>query len=152
GGEASLRARGREVFLDNCAICHSSKQPQGFDLRFERTMAGGWQKAPVPSDYERRVYTLPADYHDWEDFKMSPSYLDYEAAVKALAKSAPASIDARDEFLENNFMSNELRIPVTLVGTYSGRAMATNATQGHVWSDYSSDTYKRLKSVGDVGF
>ena len=33
-----------------------------------------------------------------------------------------------DEFIKNNFLSNELRIPITLTGTYSGRAMATNAT------------------------
>ena len=34
------RGVGRRVFLNNCAICHSSKQPDGFNLKFERQT--GW--------------------------------------------------------------------------------------------------------------
>ena len=29
-----LAQRGRGVFLDNCAICHSSKQPKDFAIAF----------------------------------------------------------------------------------------------------------------------
>lgn len=153
--EAPRRARGRDVFIDNCAICHSSKQPPGLELRFERTMAGGWTKAPVPSGPKRHEYTLPMEYTDWEDFKKSDAYRDYVAELRSLpdvAAPAPNDIDDRDRFLDDNFMSNELRIPVTLIGTYSGRAMATNAMRGHVWDNYSSETFKSLKSVGEVRY
>ena len=53
-------------------------------------------------------------------------------------------------FLENNFLSTDERIPVTLVQTNSARALATNATTGHVWDNFSSETYKTLGSVGPI--
>jgi hypothetical protein len=160
-------AKGRTVFLNNCAICHSSKQPERFDLRFQREMAGGWDKAPIPrdpkiktpkpgesalsADSEWLIYTLPMHYGDWEEFKKSPSYHDYVRRITDLAGPAPEP-SADDAFINNNFLSNELRVPVTLIGTYSGRAMATNAMRGQVWDNYSSETFKNLPSVGKVRF
>lgn len=149
--EPALRANGREVFLRNCAICHSSKQPDGFDLRFERTMEGGWAKAPVPKRKNRFIYTLPMDFGDWEEFKKSPAYRDYVDQIRVLAGEAPSEGET-DGFIEDNFLSNELRIPITLVGTNSARSMATNAMAGNVWDNYSSETFKELKSVGPVRY
>lgn len=150
------RKLGREVFIDNCAICHSSKQPAGFDLRFTRDMPGGWDKAPVPSQAGRTVYTLPMDYRQWEKFKESDAYRDYVTQLRnhddLKAPGPEGQIGARDPFIEDNFLSNELRIPVTLVGTYSGRAMATNAMSGQVWDNFSSETFKNLESVGEIRY
>jgi hypothetical protein len=145
------RLEGRKVFLNNCAICHSSKQPVGFDLRFQREMAGGWGKAPIPVEPSRLVYTLPMDYRDWNAFKKSPSYRDYLQEIGHVAGEAPSG-DREDPFVKDNFLSNELRIPITLVGTYAGRALATNAMRGNVWDNYSSETFKRLPSVGKIRF
>lgn len=145
------RVAGRKAFLNNCAICHSSKQPPGFDLKFERQVAGGWDKAAAPKDPARFVYTLPADYRDWDTFKQSPGYQDYVAQISQIAGELKPT-DAVDPFIEDNFLSNELRIPVTLVGTYAGRALATNATSGQVWDNYSSDTFKNLPSVGTIRY
>ena len=68
-----------------------------------------------------------------------------------------AIIDARVRrtariFLENNFLSTEIRIPITLVGTNSARAVGTNAMRGQVWDNFSSEDYKNLPAVGDVHF
>ena len=213
-------AKGRTVFLNNCAICHSSKQPKRFDLRFQREMVGGWDKTPVPrepklragalntvsgtaqavatpastpeaaatpsgsaqivgtpssarqavatpdrqktgvdlhgeveapADSEWLIYTLPMHYGDWEEFKKSPAYQDYVRRITELAGPAPEP-GADDPFIKDNFLSNELRVPVTLIGTYSGRAMATNAMRGQVWDNYSSETFKNLPSVGKIRF
>jgi hypothetical protein len=160
-------AKGRIVFLNNCAICHSSKQPARFDLRFQREMPGGWDKAPIPrqpkvkvtkpgeppppADSEWLIYALPMHYGDWEAFKRSPAYEDYVRRITQLAGEAPKPAED-DQFINNNFLSNELRIPVTLIGTYSGRAMATNAMRGQVWDNYSSETFKSLPSVGKIRF
>ncbi len=151
------RKAGREVFIDNCAICHSSKQPDRFHLYFERELegGGGWDRAPAPPESgEWLVYTLPMEYEDWEDFKKSAAYLDYLKRLRSLPDLRKAVPEAgiEDPFLEDNFLSNELRIPVTLVGTYSGRAMATNAMRGQVWDNYSSETFKELESVGKIRF
>jgi len=55
-----------------------------------------------------------------------------------------------DDFLTNNFLSDDERHPVTVIGTNVGRALASNATRGHIWDEFSSDTYKALPSVGTV--
>jgi len=65
-------------------------------------------------------------------------------------KSEMLALVSRPDFLHGNFLSNENRIPVSVVGTNASRALATNATRGHVWSDFSSDTYKALPSAGEI--
>jgi hypothetical protein len=144
--EAPLAAQGRAVFLRNCALCHSSKQPQeGFQLHFSRDWAGRAASSPgQPVDL-----TLPYDFRDWERFKRSAPYLDYVQRIERLA-GAPAG--GKDLFVEDNFLGNEVRIPITLVGTNSGRAVGTNGMRGQVWDNYSSDDYKALPAVGHVRF
>jgi hypothetical protein len=183
--EAHVRSRknGRYVWLNNCAICHSSKQPAKFALRFSRD----WQKAPVPGPGSDPVYTLPMDFKDWEDFRKSPAMNDYRerlfARVRKEARDAtPVDAAAVSKALEegnflraaelrggallkeqdpakedhpfwkDNFLSTDIRIPVTLVGTNAARALGTNAVRGHMWADFSSDTYKDLASVGKIPY
>ncbi len=50
------------------------------------------------------------------------------------------------DFLEHNFLSDDKRYPVTEIGTNAARALATNAKEGHIWSEFSSKTYKELPS------
>ena len=61
--------------------------------------------------------------------KTIPSHLQRSFGILVQADFAgEIAPDAKDDpFIEDNFLSNELRIPVTLVGTYPGRALATNA-------------------------
>ncbi len=51
---------------------------------------------------------------------------------------------AKPEFLQDNFLSSERRIPVSEVKTNSARAFGTNAKAGHIWDNFSSQTYKDL--------
>ena len=99
----AVLGRGRVVFAEHCAACHSSKQPPG-------------EIAPR-SPESRRWYR--------------------ESVMRA---------DFRDE----NFLSNDRRYPVSRIGTNACRALATNATAGHVWAEFSSETYKTLGSVGVI--
>jgi len=111
GGEAYVTAdsavmtRGKEVFAESCAACHSSKQPPAsIDPRSGEGKA--WFRAEV----------------------MKP------------------------DFLENNFLSNDKRYPLTKIETNSARAFATNAKAGHVWDNFSSATYKALSPVDELEF
>ncbi len=111
GGQASITAdsavmtRGKEVFAESCAACHSSKQPPpNVDPRSGEGKA--WFRAEV----------------------MKP------------------------EFLENNFLSNDKRYPLTKIETNSARAFATNAKATHVWDNFSSVTYKELSPVDELEF
>ena len=61
---------------------------------------------------------------------------------------------AKEDFLENNFLSNGERIKVSdpQLATNAARALGTNAKRGHVWDNFSSETYKRLPSVGQIEY
>ena len=95
--EQQVLKRGKIVFAENCAQCHSSKRP--------------------PSGY------TGADV-DW-----------YRTAV------------LQDDFLVNNFLSDDVRHSVAEIGTNIERAMGTNATEGNIWQDFSSNTYKEQPKV-----
>ncbi len=101
--DPKLLERGKLVFAENCAQCHSSKQP--------------------PPSVDR----YSSQYRDWMKNEV----------LKA-------------DFLKNNFLSTEERIPVTVVQTNAARALATNAMTGHVWDNFSSQTYKTLSSAGTI--
>jgi hypothetical protein len=87
-------------------------------------------------------------------------------AVCHSSKQPPANIDPRSgdgktwfktqvmkpDFLENNFLSNDKRYPLTKIETNSARAFATNAKAGHVWDNFSSLTYKELSPVDELEF
>jgi hypothetical protein len=51
------------------------------------------------------------------------------------------------DFLAGNFLSDDQRYPVTVIGTNIARAMGSNAMRGHIWDQFSSDTYKALPPV-----
>lgn len=52
------------------------------------------------------------------------------------------------DFLDDNFLSDDRRHSVTVIGTNAARALATNATRGQIWDQFSSETYKSLPSAG----
>lgn len=56
----------------------------------------------------------------------------------------------RPDFLEGNFLSNDRRYSVAEIGTNIGRAIAANAIQGHVWEEFSSQTYKDQPQVAPL--
>ncbi len=55
-----------------------------------------------------------------------------------------------DDFLTDNYLSTERRIPVTLLQTNACSPLATNALGGNIWDNFSSQTYKDLPSVGKM--
>jgi hypothetical protein len=69
---------------------------------------------------------------------------DFKAQMRTI-------VDAPD-FLADNYMSTDARIPVTLLRTNACSPLATNALEGNIWDNFSSDSYKTLPSVGKVTF
>lgn len=94
-------SRGKVVFAEQCASCHSSK------------------RAPEGSKDSQTAW--------------------YREAVM------------KDDFLNDNFLSDDARHPVSEIGTNIGRAMGSNAMAGHIWANFSSDTYKQLPPVTVTG-
>ena len=56
----------------------------------------------------------------------------------------------RPDFRSNNFLSTDRRYPVSVIKTNACRALATNATAGHIWANFSSETYKQLPRVDAI--
>jgi hypothetical protein len=116
--------RGKIVFAENCARCHSSRLPKpavGLDP--------GGCSGP---DY----LTCWNNYWAWTKTE------DFKAKMRDIVK-AP-------DFLDDNFLSAEHRVPVTLLKTNACSPLATNAIRDNIWDNFSSETYKDLPSVGSI--
>lgn len=150
--EPSLAEKGGRVFTKHCMVCHSSKQPDGYHIEFSHQppqQAKAWTEAPVEEDR----LTMPFAFADWENFKKSPSFKKYQERAQQLVDSAATKEDELHFFHFENFMSTDLRIPVTLTQTNAGRAVATNAVEGQVFAEFASETYKQqLPDVGDIAY
>ena len=116
GGQAYLSeggavlTRGKVIFAENCARCHSSKLPApaaGLD-------PGGCS---------------------------GPNYLDCWNKYWAWSKTDDFKAKMRDivskpDFLEDNYLSAEFRVPVTLLKTNACSPLATNAIGGNIWDNF----------------
>jgi hypothetical protein len=130
GGAAHLAAdaatmqHGKTVFADNCAGCHSSKAPT----------------PPAGADPGACI---------------GPNYLDcwqrYSAWVRTDEfRQQMRTIVAADDFLNGNYLSNDMRVPVTVLQTNACSPLATNAIDRNIWDNFSSASYKQLPSVGTI--
>jgi len=121
--EATL-AKGREVFANTCARCHSSK-------------------SPVPPEDLGLVDCNGPNYMQcfkkWWAWTQTDQY-----------KGQMREIVQAPDFLKDNYLSTDARIPATLLRTNVCSPLATNALEGNIWNDFSSTSYKTLPSVGSV--
>jgi hypothetical protein len=123
-GDAAALDRGKTVFAETCARCHSSKAP----------------KPAVGLD--PNGCSGPNYMQCWNNYWAWTKTDDYKRQMRAIV-SAP-------DFLDNNFLSTEARVPVTLLQTNACSPLATNALAGNIWDNFSSQTYKTLPSVGII--
>ncbi len=124
--DEKVLTRGKEVFAQTCARCHSSKLPEKAFTNFFP------DKGCVNSNY----LTCWNSYWNWTKTD------EFKEEMKKIVL-AP-------DFLDNNYLSNDLRIPVTLLETNASSPLATNAIAGDIWNDFSSSSYKELPSVGTI--
>jgi hypothetical protein len=57
-----------------------------------------------------------------------------------------------NDFLDNNYLSADFRVPVTLLHTNACSPVASNAIRGNIWNDFSSESYKELPSPGTITY
>ena len=130
GGDKHLQAsgavvaHGKEVFANNCAVCHSSKIPP----------------APAGSGVDEGAC---------KDGGNGPQYRECWDRYWAWAQTEEFKAKMREivlapDFLHDNFLSSERRVPVDLLQTNACSPLATNALGGDIWDNFSSQTYKDL--------
>jgi hypothetical protein len=123
--DAATLTRGKAAFGDRCARCHSSKLPEKAYTFFPNNGCVG-------KDY-LKCWNAYWDWTKTDEFKK-----EMQQIVQA------------DDFLKDNFLSTELRVPVTLLETNACSPLATNAIAGNIWDNFSSQSYKKLPSVGTI--
>ncbi len=122
--DAATLDRGKTVFAETCARCHSSKAPKP---------AAGLDPTGCAG---------PGYLQCWNRYWAWSKTDDYKRQIRAIVQ-AP-------DFLDGNFLSTEARVPVTLLQTNACSPLATNAIAGNIWDNFSSQSYKSLPSVGTI--
>jgi hypothetical protein len=116
--------RGKVVFAENCARCHSSKLPEA---------APGLD----PDGCNGKDYL--SCWNKYWEWTKTPEF-----------KDKMKKIVLADDFLKDNYLSAEFRVPVTLLHTNACSPLATNAIKGNIWDNFSSQSYKDLPSAGEI--
>ncbi|HUA21759.1 MAG TPA: hypothetical protein VMB25_23605 [Bryobacteraceae bacterium] len=123
--DQSKLAQGKKIFADYCARCHSSKLP------------------PIPATVQDPGVCSGSHYMEcWNSYWQWTKTSDFQSQMEKIA--------AKDDFLADNFLSSEFRVPVTLLQTNACSPLATNAIRDNIWDNFSSETYKDLPSVGSL--
>lgn len=122
--DAAILNRGKVVFAENCARCHSSKLPATAKGLDPEGCAG------------------PGYLACWDEYWQSTKTDEFKAQMR--------DIVTKPDFLDNNYLSTEFRVPVTLLHTNACSPLATNALEGNIWDNFSSRTYKDMPSVGTI--
>jgi len=121
---AAQVAHGKEVFGERCARCHSSKLPDKAYSFFPQGCVG--------SDYLKC----------WNDYWAWTKTDEFKKQIKEVV--------AKDDFVKDNFLSTDLRVPVTLLETNACSPLATNGLAGNIWDNFTSESYKNLPAVGKI--
>ena len=122
--DQAVLTQGKTVFAERCARCHSSKLPE---VAMSQGLAGCSGK----------------DYLScWNRYWALTKTDDFKAEMRQIVLA--------DDFLKDNYLSNDARIPVTLLKTNACSPLATNALENNIWDNFSSRTYKDLPSVGSI--
>jgi len=122
--DATVLDRGKTVFAETCARCHSSKAPKPVAGLDPAGCAG------------------PGYLDCWNKYWEWTKTDDYKQQMRAIV--------AAPDFLDDNYLSTDVRVPVTLLQTNACSPLATNAIAGNIWDNFSSHSYKSLPSVGTV--
>ncbi|HZY52684.1 MAG TPA: hypothetical protein VFE73_05560 [Reyranella sp.] len=127
--DAATLERGKDVFAENCARCHSGLN------HMPRPIVGmegpGSERCNGPN------------YLDcWSKYWAWTKTDDFKTRMKAIVRSP--------DFLKDNYLSTEFRVPVTLMQTNACSPLARNALRDNIWDNFSSESYKDLPSVGEI--
>jgi hypothetical protein len=121
---AATVERGKAVFAERCARCHSSKTPD------------------LPAGLDLEGANGPNYLTAWNQYWAWTKTEEFKSKMRPIVLA--------DNFLKDNFLSTELRVPITLLGINACSPLATNAIRDNIWDNFSSESYKQLPSAGTI--
>jgi hypothetical protein len=122
--DAATLEQGKVVFAERCARCHSSKGPS------------------LPPDLDLENCNGKDYLTCWNRYWAWSKTGEYKNQMRSIVRAS--------DFLDDNYLSTDIRIPVTLLQTNACSPLATNAIRGNIWDNFSSESYKTLPSVGTI--
>jgi hypothetical protein len=121
---AAVVDRGKIVFAERCARCHSSKLPD------------------LPPTLDLENANGPNYLKAWNAYWEWTKTDGFKAAMRQEVQ--------KPDFLEGNFLSTDMRVPITLLGINACSPIGTNGIRGNIWDNFTSESYKTLPSVGSI--
>ncbi|MBA2484259.1 MAG: hypothetical protein H0V39_07545 [Nitrosomonas sp.] len=139
--DESVLNRGKVIFAENCAACHSSKVPESpADSGIDTGACAGGGNGP--------------NYREcWDKYWEWTKTDDFKEKMKEIVLSTEGDEncpEGKDPFLCDNFLSTERRVPVDLLETNACSPIATNGLKGDIWDNFTSTSYKQLPAPGEL--
>lgn len=133
---------GRKVFARECATCHSTKVAP-LNIRSDKDALERFYQGHVfgKEDYWQLEYT--------EAERRDPQFVANFMAKDKQGRLRPKQF-AENGIFGQDWLGNDERTPFGVIGTNICRAMHNNHNQGHIWEEFSSETYKNSPSPGSV--
>ncbi|MEK6806652.1 MAG: hypothetical protein AABY95_08385 [Pseudomonadota bacterium] len=129
---------GRKIFAKECAGCHSSKFAPD-NIRADKEALARFYEGHVFGSEEFWAYEFSEAERNSAEFK-----------AKYLTPAGRPKQFAQDGFFGQDWLANDEPVPFNIVGTNMCRAMHDNHNSGHIWEEFSSETYKQRPSPGSV--
>jgi len=134
--------QGRKVFARECAGCHSSKFAPD-SVRADKEALARFYEGHVFGSEQYWQHEFTEAERTSKDFKAR--YL----ATDAKGKLRPKQFAANDVFGQD-WLANDEPVPFGVIGTNMCRALHDNHSTGHIWEEFSSETYKQRPPAGSV--
>jgi hypothetical protein len=133
---------GRKVFARECAGCHSSKFAPD-SVRADKEALARFYDGHVFGSEQYWQHEFDEAERNSKEFKAK--YL----ATDARGKLRPKQFAADDVFGQD-WLANDEPVPFGVIGTNMCRALHDNHGAGHIWEEFSSETYKQRPPAGTV--
>jgi len=134
--DAAQTPRGREVFVETCARCHSSKAPPDV-------------VAPGDARMLREFYAghIFGGFHAWRREFFAADLAD-PAAAPPLDPATGAPVQARTA--GQDWLGNDRRVSMFELGVNRCRPLHSNHAAGQIFAEFASETYREAASPGAV--
>ncbi len=139
--------QGRKVFARECASCHSSNYAPD-NIRADKAALARYYEGHVFGSEQNWQYEFTEAERNSEAFKTKYLVAGTDGTLRP-RQFAADGINGGDIFGQD-WLANDEPTPFNIIGTNLCRALHDNHNEGHIWEEFSSETYKQRPSPGSV--
>lgn len=140
---------GRKVFARECAGCHSSRVAPD-NVRADKAALARFYEGHVFGAEDFWEYEFTEAERNSEAFRTRYLVKDAKSGKLRPRQFAEAAATRGAAMFGQDWLANDEPVPFHIVGTNKCRALHDNHSEGHIWEEFSSETYKRRPPAGKV--